>query len=157
MLEIEADRLEIYNRSLRLKELAEADAETERARLVGMLSVKQRLMRRLKMQTITHTLEDDLGKSIRIVTRFMSQAEIDQARIFDGIASDPKGEGYFKAMDGLKALLDEITVGPQELTGGFWSSPECPADPSVIVGLVMRTIRKTVTAIGGAASFRDLS
>jgi len=154
--QIEAERLDIYNRSLKLKERAETDDEKEKARLAAMLSVKQRLMRRLEMQTVTHTLEDDLGASIHIVTRFMSQVEINRAKDLEQLTNDKSGEGYFKAMDGLKALLDDITVGPPELTGGFWSSPECPADPAVIVGLVLRTMRKTITAIGAARSFRDL-
>lgn len=144
---------EIASRQAFEVEVAQREAERKR-QLAAMLSIKQRLMRRLEHNVIITMLQDDLG-DFPVTTRFMSNAEIDVAKKFEELASgDPTGEGYFKAMKGFRELLDDITITP-ELQGGFWSASDCPADPAAVMAIVLRTMRETITAIGAASSFRN--
>jgi hypothetical protein len=150
---VEAERLQIIAEREALKRRYEEDDARLRADLVARLSVKDRLMRRLQVETVKHILKDDIGE-FTIETRLMPIGEIQRALELDRMYTSGDAEKMMEAHSGFGELLDEICVTPG-LGGGFWSSPECPAEPAVKAAIVARTAVASADIGRRISSFRD--
>ena len=150
---VEAERLQIISEREALKRRYDKDDARLRAELIAHLGVKDRLMRRLQTETIKTPLQDDLGDFI-IETRLMTIEEIQRAIELDKKYTSGDAEKMMEAHRGFSEILDEICVTPG-LGGGFWSSPDCPAEPAVKVAIVARTAVQSADVGRRMSSFRD--
>lgn len=148
--ELEARRLEILKEREALRQRFEEDEERLRREVIARLSIKDRLMRRLRTKTVKTALRDDLGEFI-IETRLMTGGEIARALELDKMLREAGGdpEKYLEAMRGFRELLDELCVTPG-LGQGFWTDPNCPATDDVVVAVVLNTAAGAAEALGEA-------
>lgn len=135
-----------------LHERAARRTQEEKEKLIGQLSVRDRLMRRLHHKTFKTILEDDLGEFI-IETRLMTSTERLEALKFNEQLRKSEGnvEEYGKAMSGFKSLVKEIcaTPGLEE----YWDSGESSDD--VVVSVIMNALYGSIEAVGDSVgSFR---
>jgi len=145
---IERERLRILEERVELKRKFEEDDARLTEELTAGMSIRDRLMRRLETQTVKTALRDDLGE-FEIETRLMTTGELQRAMELDRMLASGDPERYVEAMRGFSEILDEVCVTPG-LTDGFWTSQDCPADPSVKVAIVLRT------AMGGAEAVSNI-
>lgn len=150
---VEAKRLQILTEREALKRRYDEDDAKLRAELIARLGVKDRLLRRLQTETIKTPLQDDLGDFI-IETRFMTIEEIQRAIELDKKYTSGDAEKMMEAHRGFSEILDEICVTPG-LGDGFWSSPDCPAEPAVKAAIVARTAVQSADVGRRMSSFRD--
>ena len=148
--ELEAKRREILKEREALKQRFEENEERLRREVIARLTIKDRLMRRLRTKTVKTVLQDDLGEFI-IETRLMTSEEMARALELDKMlreaGDDP--EKYLEAMKGFRELLDELCVTPG-LSDGFWTDPQCPATDDVVVAVVLNTAAGAAEALGEA-------
>lgn len=150
---VERERRKILEERAVLKRRFEEDDARLRAELVAILSVKDRLMRRLKVETVKTVLEDDLGE-FTIETRLMTTGEIRKALELDEMYSSGDPSQMMEAHRGFSEILDEICV----TTGfepGFWASPDCPAEPAVKAAIVTRSAVASADIGRRISSFRS--
>jgi len=152
-MNVEAERLQILAEREDLKRRYEEDEARLRHELVSRLGVRDRLMRRLETETVKTTLSDDLG-DFEIETRLMTIDEIQRALEIDKMYTSGDPEKLMEAHRGFSKLLDEICVTPG-LGDGFWSSPDCPAEPAVKSAIVARTAVQSADVGRRISSFRD--
>jgi len=152
-MNVEAERLQINAEREDLKRRYEEDEARLRHELVSRLGVRDRLMRRLETETVKTTLQDDLG-DFEIETRLMTIGEIQRALELDKMYTSGDVDQMMKAHKGFGELLDEICVTPG-LGDGFWSSPDCPAEPAVKSAIVARTAVQSADVGRRISSFRD--
>ena len=151
--EIERERMEILEERESLTEKYEEEEAKLRAELAARLSVKDRLMRRLRTQTIRVVLEDDLG-DIPLELRLMPTSEIERALKYDEMYGSGDAEKMLEAHRGFSEMLDDICM-TEGLRDGFWSDPDCPAEPAVKAALVMRSAVRSADIGRRVKSFRD--
>ena len=150
---IEQERLQILEEREGLKDKVEADEAAEKARLIAELSVKDRLMRRLKVKTFKTVFSDDLGE-FTVETRLMTSGERYRALHYNDILAKSEGdaEKYAEAIKGFKELLKDICV-TEGLDEEFWESDAVSDD--VVIALVMNTLYGSIESVGEAiGSFR---
>ena len=151
--ELEAKRREILEEREALKRKFEENEERLRREVLSMLSVKDRLMRRLRTKTIKTVLEDDLGE-FTIETRLMTSGERYRALQLNKMLRESEGdpEKYAKAINGFKELLVDLCVTPG-LDEEFWMSDNVSDD--VIIAVILNTLYGSIKLVGDAvASFR---
>jgi len=150
---VEAERLKIIADREALKRRYEEDDARLRAELVAHLSFKDRLMRRLETQTFRAILEDDLGE-IPIDLRLMTRSEINKALEYDKMYGSGDPDKMLQAHEGFSKMLDDICM-TEGLRDGFWSDPDCPAEPAIKSSLVIRAAVKSADIGRRISSFRD--
>jgi len=150
---LQAERLRIIADRESLRRRFEEDDARLRAELVSCLSVRDRLMRRLETETVKTRLSDDLGE-FEIETRLMTIDEIQRALELDKMYTSGDAEKMMEAHRGFSEILDEICVTPG-LGDGFWSSPDCPAEPAVKAAIIARTAVFSADIGRRISSFRD--
>ena len=150
---IETERLQILAERDELKRRFEEDDARLRHELASQLSVRDRLMRRLETETVKTILRDDLG-DFKIETRLMTIGEIQRALELDKMYTNGDPDLMMEAHRAYGELLDEICVTPG-LGDGFWSSPDCPAEPAVKAAIVARTAVQSADVGRRISSFRD--
>jgi len=149
---VEEERRQILAERESLKQKFEEDDARLRAEIVARLSVRDRLMRRLRAETVKTTLRDDLGE-FTIETRLMTAGEIRRALKLDKLYSSGDSEKMMEAHRGFSELLDELCVTPG-FPPGFWTSEDCPAEPAVKAAIVARTAVQSADIGRRISSFR---
>ena len=149
---VERERLKILEEREQLRRRFEEDDARLRAQLAAGMSVRDRLMRRLETQTVKTALRDDLGE-FEIETRLMTTGEIQRALELDKMFSSGDAEKFMQAVRGYSEILDEICLTPG-FEPGFWTSPDCPAEPAVKVAIVTRTAVVSADIGRRVSSFR---
>lgn len=133
----------------RLKDKYEAFEAEEREKLIKNLSIRDRLMRRVRTTKIPLKLHDDLGE-FTIYSRLMTSSEREKAFHYNSLLRDP--DKYNEAINGLREIAKDIDV-TEGLGPGFWDSPDVSDD--VIIGFVLNALAGTNAKIGDSiASFR---
>jgi hypothetical protein len=150
---VEAERLKILAEREGLKRRYEEDEAKLREEIVARMTMKDRLMRRLKTQTFKVILEDDLG-DIPIELRLITTSEINKALEYDKMYGSGDSEKMLQAHKGFSEMLDDICM-TEGLRDGFWSDPDCPAEPAIKSALVMRTAVRSADIGRRIRSFRD--
>lgn len=149
---VEQGRLRILEERAELKRKFEEDDARLRAQLAAGMSIRDRLMRRLETETVKTRLQDDLGE-FEIETRLMTTGEIQRAIELDKKYSSGDPEKMMEALKGFSEILDEICVATG-LGDGFWTDPDCPAEPAVKAAIVTRTAVVSADIGRRVSSFR---
>ena len=152
---VEQERLKILEERAELRRRFEKDDAQLRAQLAAGMSIRDRLMRRLETETVKTRLRDDLGE-FEIETRLMTIGEIQRAIELDKMYSSGDAEKMIEALEGFSEILDEICV-VTGLGDGFWTDPDCPAEPAVKAAIVTRTAVVSADIGRRVNSFRDQS
>src|SRR5512136_2721304 len=96
----------------------------EREAFIRNLSMRDRLMRRVKTTKIPLKLKDDLGE-FTIYSRLLTSGEREKAFYYNALLaqSQQEPERYGKALKGFRELAKDINI-TDELGLDFWESPD---------------------------------
>ena len=148
---MEAERARAVEESIRLEANYEKHEEAEQEKLVQHLTVKDRLMRRLRANRIPTILKDDLGE-FTIYSRMITSGERARATKYNKMwgQAQETPEKYGEAVDGFRELAKDISIG---LDADFWDSEAVSDD--VIIAFILNALQGTAKAIGDSVtSFR---
>jgi len=141
-------------KKLSLEELAAADEAKERGDLIANLTVRDRLMRRLRNIVVPVEFKDDLGV-FTVKCRAMSQREQQGVIKLQGKTAGIKGaEGYGEFMDELLKFIaypDGVCLDP-ELNMEFWRNGDYAVTD--LFKLLTNAIRGSTRDLDKIRSFR---
>jgi len=143
------ERRRLTEESGRLEARFDSLEAEERKELIRSLTIRDRLMRRVKSTRIPLRLKDDLGE-FTIYSRLLTSGE--RVRVFhcNSLLRDP--EKYDEALAGFRELAKEIDV-TEGLGPDFWDSLDVSDD--VVIGFVLNAWAGTNAKIGESiTSFR---
>jgi len=125
----------------------------EKEEFIRNLSIRDRLMRRVKTTKIPLKLKDDLGE-FTIYSRLLTSGEREKTFHCNALLtqSQKEPEKYGEALHGFRDLAKDISI-TEGLEPDFWDSPDVSDD--VIIGFVLNALAGTNAKTGeGIGSFR---